>query len=109
MVMVATASRRGQPGGMPSWGITSSPVCGGGVAVIRRRRGHGQRFAAHDRSVADYRATSPADWGGQDAGASLRHGELVAADGRALHEALVLHRVVVGGAMHDRAVVPDDH
>src|SRR3954468_1460467 len=40
--------------------------------------------------------------------ALLRHGHLVAADGRALHEALVLDGIVVGGAVHDGAVVPDD-
>src|SRR5260370_30615889 len=52
-----------------------SPVCWGGVGVRalferssktrRRRRGHGRRMAAYHPSVADYRATSPADWGGE--------------------------------------------
>src|SRR4051794_24942207 len=40
--------------------------------------------------------------------ALLRHGDLVAADRRALHETLVLDGMVMGGAMHDGAIAPDD-
>src|SRR4029078_9682028 len=96
MVMVATAKVRGQPSGMPSWRVRNrSPVLWGGVAVIRRRRGHGQPFAAHDPSVAHDRDSSPDDGGGEDTRPSLRDRHLIAADGRALHEALVLDRIVV--------------
>src|SRR5262249_50224537 len=109
MVMVATARIRGSPSGIPSCTGIPSPVFGGGVGVIRRRRGHGQPFAAHDPSVADYCATSPEDGGGKASSASLRNSRQLAADGGALHEALVRPRIVVGGAMQEGGIVPDDH
>src|SRR5260370_37112347 len=39
----------------------------------------------------------------------LRDRRQITANGGALHEALVLDRVVVGGAVQDGAVVPHDH
>ena len=41
--------------------------------------------------------------------ASLGDRHHVAADGGALHEALVLHRIIVSRAMQDGAIVPDNH
>jgi len=42
-----------------------SPVFGGGVGVIRRRRGNATEMVRHTPSGADYRATSPGGGGGR--------------------------------------------
>src|SRR6516164_10516630 len=107
VVMVTTARIRGSPSGIPSCTGLPSPIFGGGVGVIRRRRGEATAMLPSP-SVADYRATSPEDGGGEDEPASLSDSRQVAADGGALHEALVFHGVVVGGAVQDGAVVPQD-
>src|SRR5262252_7982684 len=101
MVMVATARMRGSPAGIPS-GMTTlpSPLFGGGVGVIRRRRGKAT-VVLPSPCVADSRANSPEDGRGEVVSASLGDGHHVTADGGALHEALVLHGVVIGGAVQD--------